>query len=89
MGWPLGTSSGPDMASSNRWRMPLEDLTLAQHWAIWLQGVMTKFAMLAAVETVPIVRRPSKARNRPTSMTMGKMRLLMREVLTTIALRLC
>mgnify|MGYP007062396640 FL=1 len=50
---------------------------------------MTKFAMLAAVETVPIVSRPSKARKRPTSMTMGKMRLLMREVLTTMALRLC
>ena len=62
---------------------------MAQHWAIWWQGVMTKFAMLAAVETVPMVSRPSKARKRPTSITTGKMRLLMREVLVTMAFRLC
>ena len=45
--------------------------------------------MLAAVETVPMVSLPLKARNRPTSITTGKMRLLMREVFTTMALRLC
>lgn len=50
---------------------------------------MTKFAMLAAVDMVPTVIFPRNTSNRPINSTTGKIRLLMREVFTTTAFRLC